>query len=412
MEASSRTPSLQAPPKTNPLSPLELLPPEIRLQIYEYLGFPPSSKRLWLHPWNGIHCFPRTKIMSIHRPAPESRDEWIHDLMKLTAITFYDPFCRSTGATATILRVGQQSENVRRIPRAGKAGQVKVLIERKCEEGCVYCRRVGKWMPFEVGMMGVNRRIHGELCGMLYGGVVVEFRFELSERAVHFSRDFWEKHGRKYWGGYAHMGTHPAPLAISAHTFLHFTSIFLSPLIGTIHETKTPSHTRYYYTRVVRRQADSIRFLARHCPNLVRLKYTPHIVAIKTCKRYQLLDWIGSAYELLVRKCTELRELEVSCGQYYGRCGCSTRDPTPTNGDIKICETYGLSGSGERGEEDVERVGRWVRETVLRMRLKRDLLVECTNGLWNKPGPGVYHGKRSGGTSHGLVTPREVGEKG
>lgn len=184
-------------------------------------------------------------------------------------------------------------------------------------------------------------------------------------------------------------------MTFSNRAFRFFTRISLTKDIGVVYATKTPSHTRHYYARVVRRQADSIRFIAAHCPSLRYLQYEPHLVAIKTCKRYHL-DLVSKAYKLLVENCP-LQNLQIFCWQHYRRCGCSTRDPHVVSpARIRIHEE--LQVGATRDPEEMERVGTWAKNTLLRMRLHRELLIECPRGRR----PGAYHGRWEGPFSHGL----------
>lgn len=250
--------------------------------------------------------------------------------------------------------------------------------------------------------MCVNTRISNDLYQMLYSQLIVEFRFELSDLPVHFEEDWWPHdrfNPKVYWCGYRHMGVKYSRMSISDRTFAFLTHISLSKHIGVIFTSKTPSHTRHYYARVVRRQANSIHFIATHCPNLLYLKFDPHVVAIKSIKRHQLEPFV-KAYKQLVQNCVLLKDLEIFCPQHYGRCGCSTRDPRLADINIKVHEKLQVGETRDRIE--VDRVGEWVKDTLVRIRLHRDLLIECPKGLFRRPGVGIYHGEWFGRWSHNL----------
>ena len=127
------------------------------------------------------------------------------------------------------------------------------------------------------------------------------------------------------------------------------THVSLGTGVGFRNTTLTPSHTRAFYTRVLRREADSIYYIANHCPRLLSLEFSPHIGAIKECKKHHI-EWVVKAVETVLQHCESLRKIEIRAMQHFQRCGCNTRGPhaNPKNPkDVEIFETMDVTLSQE-----------------------------------------------------------------
>jgi hypothetical protein len=195
-------------------SRFELLPIEIKQEIYSYLGFP-VARVAWLNPWEVRSC--EYLHWAAKNPNAISKD----GMMRLTKIQFTRPLAHKENIIihGTDLRTGK--------PTAVKTRHCP--CDRKCR-GCTYkncpcgkiCDYCASQKPFryESSMMILNKRIHGELCGMLYSGVAIEFGFELSKRKVHYVENEWRTKGRRHIGHNRHRGYFFSPCAIAPHSKL------------------------------------------------------------------------------------------------------------------------------------------------------------------------------------------------
>lgn len=165
-------------------SQFELLPLEIRQHIYGYLGFP-VARVTWLNYWDPKYCVDFSWAM----PGPKGDRQY--GMVQLTKISFL----RAFAGGPDVLVQGTE------LP----SGKPKRAISRICKKNCNYCAHQ-RPMGFQTSMMRLNKRIHAELCEMLYSRITVEFDFELSDRKVHFIEDQWHTEGKRYWAGDRHSG--------------------------------------------------------------------------------------------------------------------------------------------------------------------------------------------------------------
>lgn len=188
------------------LSRFERLPAELRSQIYEYLGFPPPSKRTWVSVCHSVE-------------------------VEISEIIFFDPFCKFAKSYPRFLSPYEEIPgDVGIFSRLGEDDISLLGVGyRNCYAGCQQCSCNTKWIPFEASMMSVNTRINSELCEIIYSRLMVEFCFELSDRPVHFTQDWWKHNDKLYWCGYTHIGyvdqTHTFILPIKTILIAHATEL-------------------------------------------------------------------------------------------------------------------------------------------------------------------------------------------
>lgn len=177
-----------------------------------------------------------------------------------------------------------------------------------------------------------------------------------------------------------------ARMVMSNLTMACLTTISLGTDVGFRTTTLTPSHTRAFYTRVLRRQGDSIRFIANHCTRLVSLKYSPNLVALEVCKQHSLIK-VANVFKDVVEKCEGLERLEIEAFQHYRRCGCSEASARPGIEEIIVNESMTKDGLPEGKWSGVEQ---WAKSALLKIRKRDDLLVKCPIGPLSRPGE--WHG--------------------
>lgn len=198
--------SPDASSRPSALSRLEVLPAEIRQIIYEYLGYLPPSNRIWIHRFYAMYCH-HYKGRGILSKKERSQVQSAR-LCQVSTIKFLDAFGKDTVSLGTLVHTDPDYTAPRRV-RGNEPLQAGAPLwhgKRPCWANCEYCRRASQWIRFETNMMCLNKRIHGELCHLLYSKVTVQFDFELSDRAVHSTNDVWLTRGRRYWAGHRHMG--------------------------------------------------------------------------------------------------------------------------------------------------------------------------------------------------------------
>ncbi|KAF2278180.1 uncharacterized protein EI97DRAFT_440691 [Westerdykella ornata] len=127
-------------------------------------------------------------------------------------------------------------------------------------------------------LLAVSKTIRSEVLSLLLGRVLVRFDYELSTRPVHYhnpdddSDCDWDLHET----GEQELET------ITYHRmwfptswFAALTIVHLSDSIGHGNAARRPGYPynrRSYTHRVLRKQASTIRFIAKHCPALVKLQ--------------------------------------------------------------------------------------------------------------------------------------------
>lgn len=162
------------------LSRFELLPAEIRQIIYNYLGFLPVSRIIQVHYWNTEQCRCKGR-QRIPEHYPESLRKCTScktGPVQLSDICFTEPFMKRVFCIATSI---SDQTIVRPQGEFGRAHMSK----------CTDCTKKQPWVSFATGLMCVNKRLHAELCQLLYSGLTVHFSFELSGQPVHHDKGEW-----------------------------------------------------------------------------------------------------------------------------------------------------------------------------------------------------------------------------
>lgn len=166
-------------------------------------------------------------------------------------------------------------------------------------------------------------------------------------------------------------------MVMSNITIANLTQIALATRIGFHTTTLTPSHTKAFYNRVLRRQGDSIRFIAGHCTSLVVLKYSPSLIALEKCKQYSVVK-VASAFKDVVERCKALEKLEIEAFRHYRPCHCWKGNGRPTWHKIGVHEMMTQDGLPEGNWAGVEQ---WAKSVMLKIRTRDDLLVTCSTYL-------------------------------
>jgi hypothetical protein len=168
-------------------------------------------------------------------------------------------------------------------------------------------------------------------------------------------------------------------------TMAYLTHISLDTNVGLRNTTLTPSHTRDFYKRVLRRQGDTICFIADHCTRLVSLKYSPNLVAFEKCKQYSLAR-LATSFNGLFNSCGQLEILEIEAIQHYRGCGGSEAIARLGSTKINVNETM---TKDELAEAKWAGEDQWAMNVLLNIRERDDLLIDC-------PGLADRHGRRHG----------------
>ncbi|KAF2813205.1 uncharacterized protein BDZ99DRAFT_568443 [Mytilinidion resinicola] len=278
-------------------SRLESLPAEIRRRIYLFVGIFDGAKG-----WAKCHNWPDCTDPSHYKKALSSNDRGTTDHRDHYQNSFLQ--CQITRYW-----FGEYDGSMPRV------------------EGLCYRRQAGHTYPCDVhhldyetyeghlGLLCTNKFLCADVYSLIYNNIPTEFRFELSNRAIHLNNwpkqhpdtpsgspgDYYKKHT------WEHMKLSPFP-------FRFMTTIILSYEIGMGYESQMPHRYLAYSRRVgsfLTKQATSIRYIARHCPALRELEIRPLMTRIEKCK-LGVFDVMAFAMQELVCGCPDLQRIALT----------------------------------------------------------------------------------------------------
>ncbi|KAF2833146.1 hypothetical protein CC86DRAFT_450938 [Ophiobolus disseminans] len=338
-----------------PLSPFELLPPELRHIIYTHLGLPVSKNLSFSSAQHAPPTYPSVQQTFC--------SEWTSGPLRLTGLHF----THAAPLKASPVLVCADGTRFSEPYMCGNEGCGMGVLKEEGE----------KWIVFNTAVMRVNKRIHTEMCELLYAALAMRFDFELSDYAVHAIRN-----GTAENGSLTHLSLNPSPPPST-----HLTHIALSSLSGLYSTSPTPKFTPLFCRRILGRQISSLAYITTHCPHLQRLTYSPHARVLARCRLTHLqplLDVLAA----MVAQCRELESLEIEVYQEKPLCGCYNTRSAKHKGH-EPAENAVMRGalSWEEGArpEEVD-VTAWAKDVLVRAKGRKDLVMQC-------PNIGTYQGR-------------------
>ncbi|KAH7080338.1 hypothetical protein BKA63DRAFT_241942 [Paraphoma chrysanthemicola] len=329
------------------LSRLELLPTELRLHIYTYLNIPLTSNIRLTCASNCLspnafhaHSLPTIRLTGIYLPDPH------HNTAQ--------PMLSVDGAEADLSKI------------CGGAGCGMRGLKKET------------WCVMVTGLMGVNRKMHKEVCGILYRKLQVRIGYQLSDVAIHISET----------GQLSRM-------ALSNSTLTYLTHLTLAPVVGLHTTSQIPKLTPSFAGTVLKRQTSSLAYLASHCPSLQVLTYSPHPVVLSKVRYTHLTPVVEALVEIAV-KCTQLRRLVIQAYQIRPRCGCYGEmrqynlDGHDARREALLREELGWE-EGDRVEQEVVRL--WAKEVLVGVKKCEELIMSCPNEGSNRQAVSLLGGR-------------------
>jgi hypothetical protein len=225
------------------LSAFERLPTELRQMVYEYLGYPISNRNIkWTSDW-----FTEEEILvwkQIFR-----YEFWRWDAT---------PNCGG------------------RLRYAWTIGILAHTIEPLHPSRPPEDRDVLSWGAarddYDPVLVLVNKNIRADIISSVFGRMEVMFNFQLSDRAIHYSRleSSWTFENDRPEGFYR--------MFMRNEDFHYLTNVSIGELAGYTFSTNMP-HTkgRISARTVLARQAMSIDYLAKHCLSIRTFRVTPNL---------------------------------------------------------------------------------------------------------------------------------------
>ncbi|KAH7095775.1 hypothetical protein FB567DRAFT_39646 [Paraphoma chrysanthemicola] len=329
------------------LSRLELLPTELRLHIYSYLNIPLT---------NNLRLICARNCLS--SDASHSHSQTI---IRLTGI--YLPNAHHKTAQPILSVEGVEAD-----------------LSKICGGAGCGMRSLKKdtWCVMATGLMGVNRRIHEEICGILYRKLEVRIGYQLSDVAIHVSET-------------GQLGR----MALSSSTLTYLTHLTLAPVVGLHTTSPTPKLTPSFAGTVLKRQTSSLAYIASHCPSLQVLTYSPHPIVLSKVRYTHLAPVVDALVEIAM-KSTQLRRLVIQAYQVRPRCGCYGEmrqynlDGHDPRREALLQEELGWE-EGDRVEQEVVRV--WAKEVLVGVKKCEELIMGCPNEGSNRQAVSLLGGR-------------------
>jgi hypothetical protein len=233
-ESSPKTPS-------STLSAFECLPTELRQMVYEYLGYPISNRDIkWTcSDWD----------------TEEEVEVWKH--------IFRYEFWRWD---ATPNCGGRSADSIGIL-----ANTIEPLFPSRPPKD----RDVFNWdaaSDFDPVLVLVNKNIRADIISSVFGRIEVMFNFQLSDRAIHYSRPeysdtFYNDRSEGFFRMY-----------MPNTDFHYLTNVSIGELAGyTFSTNMTHTKSRISARTVLARQAISIEYLAKHCLSIRTFRVTPNL---------------------------------------------------------------------------------------------------------------------------------------